>query len=115
MYEGGIKSGARRVMHVFFVIFAIVVIVYFGKVVLSYINSDGTVIGGFGSCEDGDGASILDKAGVFGNLHPKCTDDDESSDDEKRNDDEKNDDEEDDEEAEEEEDTSKKKSSWRRR
>ena len=109
MYEGGIKSGARRVMHVFFVIFAIVVIVYFGKVVLSYINSDGTVIGGFGSCEDGDGASILDKAGVFGNLHPKCTDDDESSDDEK------NDDEEDDEEAEEEEDTSKKKSSWRRR
>lgn len=109
MYEGGIKSGARRVMHVFFVIFAIVVIVYFGKVVLSYINSDGTVIGGFGSCEDGDGASILDKAGVFGNLHPKCTDDDESSDDEK------NDDEEDDEESEEEEEASKKKSSWRRR
>lgn len=109
MYEGGIKSGARRVMHVFFVIFAIVVIVYFGKVVLSYINSDGTVIGGFGSCEDGDGASILDKAGVFGNLHPKCTDDDESSDDEK------NDDEENDEESEEEEEASKKKSSWRRR
>lgn len=109
MHEGGIKSGARRVMHVFFVIFAIVVIVYFGKVVLSYINSDGTVIGGFGSCEDGDGASILDKAGVFGNLHPKCTDDDESSDDEK------NDDEENDEESEEEEEASKKKSSWRRR
>lgn len=109
MYEGGIKSGARRVMHVFFVIFAIVVIVYFGKVVLSYINSDGTVIGGFGSCEDGDGASILDKAGVFGNLHPKCTDDDESSDNEK------NDDEENDEESEEEEEASKKKSSWRRR
>ncbi len=109
MYEGGIKSGARRVMHVFFVIFAIVAIVYFGKVVLSYINSDGTVIGGFGSCEDGDGASILDKAGVFGNLHPKCTDDDESSDDEK------NDDEENDEESEEEEEASKKKSSWRRR
>ena len=104
MYEGGIKSGARRVMHVFFVIFAIVVIFYFGKVVLSYINSDGTVIGGFGSCEDGDGASILDKAGVFGNLHPKCTDDDESSDDEKNDD-----------EAEEEEETSKKKSSWSRR
>jgi hypothetical protein len=109
MHEGGIKSGARRVMHVFFVIFAIVVIFYFGKVVLSYINSDGTVVGGFGSCKDGDGLSILDKAGVFGNLHPKCTDDDESSDDEK------NDDGENDEESEEEEDTSKKKSSWRRR
>lgn len=104
MHEGGIKSGARRVMHVFFVIFAIVVIFYFGKVVLSYINSDGTVIGGFGSCKDGDGLSILDKAGVFGNLHPKCTDDDESSDDEEN-----------DEEAEEEEGTLKKKSSWRRK
>lgn len=77
MYEGGIKSGARRVMHVIFVIFAIVVIFYFSKVVLSYINSDGTVVGGFGSCKEGDGISILDKAGVFGNLHPKCTDDEE--------------------------------------
>ena len=79
MYEGGIKSGARKIMRTIFVLFAIVIFFYFGKVVLSYIDSDGTVTGS-GSCKNSEGLAILDRAGVFGNLHPKCTDKAEESD-----------------------------------
>ena len=76
MYEGGIKSGARRVMKLFFILCIIVMFYYFGKVVLSYIDSDGTVMGS-GSCRNREGLSILQKAGVFGDLHIKCAEKDE--------------------------------------
>ena len=75
MYEGGIKSGARRVMKLFFILCIIVLFYYFGKVVLSYIDSDGTVMGS-GSCKNNEGFLILQKAGVFGDLHINCTDKD---------------------------------------
>ena len=76
MYEGGIKSGARRVMKLFFILCIIVLFYYFGKVVLSYIDSDGTVMGS-GSCKNNEGFLILQKAGVFGDLHIKCAEKDE--------------------------------------
>jgi hypothetical protein len=82
MYEGGIKAGARVIMRVFFALVAIVIICYFGRVVLSYINPDGTVSGS-GDCSNSEGFSALDRAGVFGNLHPKCEDKKEDSDSEK--------------------------------
>ena len=71
MYEGGIKSGARRIMKVFSVLCVIVLFYYFGKVVLSYIDSDGTVMGS-GNCENSEDFALSQKAGVFGNLHVKC-------------------------------------------
>ena len=76
MYEGGIKSGARRIMKLFFILCLIVMFYYFGKIVLSYIDSDGTVMGS-GSCKNSEGFAILQKAGVFGNLHVKCSEPDE--------------------------------------
>lgn len=76
MYEGGVKSGARRIMRLFFILCVIVLFYYFGKIVLSYIDSDGTVMGS-GSCRNNEGFLILQKAGVFGDLHIKCTDEDE--------------------------------------
>ena len=76
MYEGGVKSGARRIMRLFFILCIIVLFYYFGKIVLSYIDSDGTVMGS-GSCKNNEGFLILQKAGVFGDLHIKCTDEDE--------------------------------------
>lgn len=76
MYEGGVKSGARRIMRLFFILCIIVLFYYFGKIVLSYIDSDGTVMGS-GSCRNNEGFLILQKAGVFGDLHIKCTDEDE--------------------------------------
>lgn len=76
MYEGGIKSGARRIMKLFFILCLIVLFYYFGKIVLSYIDSDGTIMGS-GSCKNNEGFAILQKAGVFGDLHIKCTEPDE--------------------------------------
>lgn len=76
MYEGGVKSGARRIMRLFFILCIIVLFYYFGKIVLSYIDSDGTVMGS-GSCSNNEGFMILQKAGVFGDLHIKCADEDE--------------------------------------
>ena len=76
MYEGGIKSGARRIMKLFFILCLIVLFYYFGKIVLSYIDSDGTIMGS-GSCKNSEGFAILQKAGVFGDLHIKCTEPDE--------------------------------------
>ena len=76
MYEGGVKSGARRIMRLFFILCIIVLFYYFGEIVLSYIDSDGTIMGS-GSCKNNEGFLILQKAGVFGDLHIKCTDEDE--------------------------------------
>ena len=76
MYEGGIKSGARRIMRLFFILCVIVLFYYFSKIVLSYIDSDGTVMGR-GSCSNNEGFMILQKAGVFGDLHIKCAEKDE--------------------------------------
>ena len=76
MYEGGVKSGARRIMKLFFILCLIVLFYYFGKIVLSYIDSDGTVMGR-GSCSNNEGFMILQKAGVFGDLHIKCSETDE--------------------------------------
>ena len=102
MYEGGIKSGARRIMKLFFILCLIVLFYYFGKIVLSYIDSDGTIMGS-GSCKNNEGFAILQKAGVFGDLHIKCAEPDEE---EKRQKDEAEDKDED-------EDESSKDKGWR--
>ena len=102
MYEGGVKSGARRIMKLFFILCLIVLFYYFGKIVLSYIDSDGTIMGS-GSCKNNEGFAILQKAGVFGDLHIKCAESDEE---EKRQKDEAKDKDED-------EDESSKDKDWR--
>lgn len=102
MYEGGAKSGARRIMKLFFILCLIVLFYYFGKIVLSYIDSDGTIMGS-GSCKNNEGFAILQKAGVFGDLHIKCAEPDEE---EKRQKDEAKDKDED-------EDESSKDKDWR--
>lgn len=104
MYEGGAKSGARRIMKLFFILCLIVLFYYFGKIVLSYIDSDGTIMGS-GSCKNNEGFAILQKAGVFGDLHIKCAEPDEE---EKRQKDEAKDKDED-----EDEDESSKDKGWR--
>jgi len=75
MYEGGLKSGARKVTMVVFVLVAIGVIFAFCKIVLDHIDSDGTVTSSKDSCANEEGMSALQKAGVFGGAHPRCNDD----------------------------------------
>ncbi len=71
-YDNGLKSGAHKVMTVFFILFAIGVIVAFGKIILDHVDSDGTVTSSKDACVNPEGMSTLKKAGVFGSSQPRC-------------------------------------------
>ena len=72
MYEGGLKSGAHKIITFLFIVCAIVAIVAGCKVVLDHIDSDGTVTSSKDECVNEEGMETLEKAGVYGNAKPRC-------------------------------------------
>jgi len=78
MYEGGLKSGAKKISTVVFVLVAIGVIFAFSKIILDHIGSDGTVTSSNDACANEEGMSALQKAGIFGSAQPRCDDSEES-------------------------------------
>jgi len=72
MYDNGLKSGAHKVTMVVFILLAIVVIVSCAKIILSHIDSDGTVTSSKDACANEQAMSDLEKAGVFGDSKPRC-------------------------------------------
>lgn len=82
MYDGGVKSGAKRIVKLIFVLFAIYMIVDLGRVVLMHIDRDGFIIAPK-DCDNLGAMSILEKAGVFGDRGKICeAEEDEESDEE---------------------------------
>ena len=61
MYEGGMKSGSRKIIIIVCVIFAVVLIGVFAKVIIDKMNGDKGA-----ACKNREGMSALEKAGVWG-------------------------------------------------
>ncbi|MCQ2571361.1 MAG: hypothetical protein MJ154_03920 [Candidatus Saccharibacteria bacterium] len=81
MYEGGIKSGYKKVLNTVFILFAIVVICIFGKIVLDHVSDDGFVVDEK-DCQNSEATSILENAGVFGGKGSNCKESDDKEEDE---------------------------------
>lgn len=71
MYEET-KSGAHKVMTVVCILAAIGVVAACAKIVLDHVSGDGTVTSASDACENEEGMSALEKAGVFGGSKPRC-------------------------------------------